>query len=136
MRTLRREPRREKRLDGVEPGKGLRRGVVLGQGPFLSRFRRASRTLPYPDQERRPEDQGRIPHTACERLPLGHKEDGQRALPRGRDQVAEQLPALVQFLQLRRGTLDELTDRLAVDFTRQRRRDIWSRPALPLLRAA
>lgn len=34
------------------------------------------------------------------------------------------------------GTLDELTDRLAVDFTRQRRRDIWSRPALPLLRAA
>ena len=34
------------------------------------------------------------------------------------------------------GTLDELTDRLAADFTRQRRRDIWSRPALPLLRAA
>ena len=38
-----------------------------------------------------------------ERLPLGHKEDGQRALPRGRNQVSEQLPALVQFLQLRRG---------------------------------
>ena len=34
------------------------------------------------------------------------------------------------------GTPDALMDRLAVDFTRQRRRDIWSRPALPLLRAA
>ncbi|MBS7272501.1 MAG: IS1595 family transposase, partial [Fibrobacter sp.] len=34
------------------------------------------------------------------------------------------------------GTLDVQTDRHALDITRQRRRDIWSRPALPLLRAA
>ena len=34
------------------------------------------------------------------------------------------------------GTPDELVDRLAADITHQRRRDIRSRPALPLLRAA